>query len=83
MPSVLSAIQVALIYLTEINFDLTELKWCLLKAGRKPDPTEVPGPEVLEGVKQCCEVRNEPQVTTSVSDLYKFALSIKKPNKMS
>lgn len=50
MPSVLSAIQVALIYLTEINFDLTELKCCLLKAGRKPDPTEVPGPEALEGV---------------------------------
>lgn len=76
MPSVLSAIQVALIYLTEINFDLTGLKWCLLKAGRKPDPTEVPGPEVL------CEIRNEPQVTTSMSDLYKFALSIRKPNKM-
>lgn len=50
MPSVLSAIQVAPIYLTEINFDLTELKQCLLKAGRKPDPTEVQGPGVLEGV---------------------------------
>lgn len=50
MPSMLSAIQVALIYLTEMNFDLAELRWCLLKAGSKPDPTEVQGPEGLEGV---------------------------------
>lgn len=47
MPSVLSAIQVALIYLTAMNFDLAELKWCLSEAGR--NLTEVPGPGVLQG----------------------------------
>lgn len=76
MPSVLSAIQVALIYLTAMNFDLAELRWCLSEAGR--NLTEVPGP----GVVQWCEVRNRSQVTTAVSDLCKSALSPMKPNKM-